>query len=72
MLHVFYLDVAKVDLMLHMLQWDPHAADVGVPPSGRKCSRVRLQARAGDVGTRREKRTAGAGVRLGISIAVFL
>jgi hypothetical protein len=25
MLQVFYLDVAKVDQVLHMLQWDPHA-----------------------------------------------
>jgi hypothetical protein len=26
MMQVFYLDVAKVDLMLHMLQWDSPAA----------------------------------------------
>jgi len=25
-LQMFPLDVAKVDLMLHMLQWDPYAA----------------------------------------------
>ena len=26
MLQVFHLDVANVDLVLHMLQWDPPAA----------------------------------------------
>ena len=26
MLQVFHIDVAKVDLVLHMLQWDPLAA----------------------------------------------
>ena len=25
MLQVFYLDIAKVDMVLHMLQWDPRA-----------------------------------------------
>jgi hypothetical protein len=82
MLHVFYLDVAKVDFMLYMLQWDPHATYVGVPPSGRRCSCVRLQSRAGDVPAawalrrhmkrREKKRAAGVGVRPGASSAVFL
>jgi hypothetical protein len=26
MLQVFHLDVAKIDLVLHMLQWDPPTA----------------------------------------------
>jgi len=34
MLHVFYLDLAKVDLMLHMLQWDPHAQMLGCRQAG--------------------------------------
>jgi hypothetical protein len=47
MLQVFHLDVAKVDLMLHMLQWDPftraawcwvhvHARGCGRGASGRR------------------------------------
>ena len=40
MLQVFYLDVAKVDLVLHMLQWDrlpqPSDAVACAPPSGRR------------------------------------
>jgi hypothetical protein len=39
MLQVFHLDVAKVDLMLNMLQWDhlsqPPVATTGAPQSGR-------------------------------------
>jgi hypothetical protein len=31
MLQVFYLDVAKVDLVLHMLQWRRRPVDNGLP-----------------------------------------
>ena len=41
MLQVFYLDVAKVDLVLHMLQWDhllqSSAVVAGAPLSGIEC-----------------------------------
>jgi hypothetical protein len=32
MLQVFHLDVAKVDWVLHMLQWDPSTIVVEAPP----------------------------------------
>jgi hypothetical protein len=38
MLQVFHLDVAKVDLVLHMLQWDPYVAVAGAPLSQRRWS----------------------------------
>jgi hypothetical protein len=42
MLQVFHLDIAKVDMVLHMLQWDhqpqPPTAVAEAPPSGCKMS----------------------------------
>jgi hypothetical protein len=37
---VFYLNIVKVNLMLHMLQYDPPAAATEVLPSGRGASDV--------------------------------
>jgi hypothetical protein len=42
MLQMFYLDIAKVDLVLHMLQWDSPTvaapAAIGASPSERRWS----------------------------------
>jgi hypothetical protein len=36
MSQMFHLNVTKVDLILHMLQWDPLASAARAPPSKRR------------------------------------
>ena len=58
MLLVFHLGVAKVDLMLHILQWDPPVVAPGAPPSGRVQAREKPSAgvRAHAVGRAKNRR----------------
>jgi hypothetical protein len=70
MLQMFSLDVAKVDLALHMLQWDP-SQQPPVAAAGPACTHVGVEeARVGyHAGTDKTERSGTqSGVRLGPSV----